>query len=400
MSTNAARSTRVFFYLVYVVLGFIWVGSMAVPTWREPHILIPFSVLMVIHGLLHGLTERIETPSWSVLFLVLQTTLAVTLVLLGGGGALVGALFAPLAGEAVGLFRHWPGRTAGLCLVTGGWMLAMVLSDGLTAMIQALPWTAGAFGFASIYVVLYLRQNEERQRAESLLTQLEVAHHQLRDYARQVEELTVTEERHRMARELHDTLAQGLAGLIMQLEAADDLLDRGDGERARTVVQKAMERARQTLVEARATIHALREPVERGDLVEEIQQELDRARVEGGLHVRFEVGPHVSDAEQPTAQHLYRIVQEGLANVVRHARAHTVTVGLWSKEEQLCLSIVDDGIGFDPAAEVKAGHFGLIGVAERVRLLGGTFQLDSHPGRGTRLIISVPKGHKGREGAR
>jgi NarL family two-component system sensor histidine kinase YdfH len=399
MAFNPSRATRVFFYFVYTVLVIIWYATMATPTWKEPRILIPYTVTMLVHGVLHSRADRISETRWTAAYLVLQTGIVLVLLLLADGSHYTAALFAAVAGEAVGMLRRWSSRISALAFIAAVWALGVGLTGGLEGMLDQLPWMAAAVAFATFYVVLFLRQLEERTRAEALLAQLETAHAQLREYAHQVEELSITEERHRMARELHDTLAQGLAGLIMQLEAVDDLLSRGDSEQARAIVTRAMERTRQTLAEARQTIHQLRQPLERGDLVEAIQRELDRAKQEGGLEVRFDLSPGGAEVEEQVAQHLHRIVQEGITNVIRHARARTVTVSLWAKGDLVHLSIADDGVGFDPAAGTREGHFGLIGVGERVRLLGGTFRLDSQPGRGTRLIVAVPKRMKRKEGA-
>lgn len=399
MALHPSRATRVFFSIVYAVLAIVWYVTMAMPAWKEPAILVPFTAVLLIHGFLHSRAGRIAETRWAVPYLVLQSALVLLLVLLSEGAPVTAALYAPVAGEAVGMLRRWSSRIGALAFVAIVWALGVGLAGGLDGMLAQLPRAVAAAGFAAFYVVLYMRQVEERTRAESLLAQLETARAQAREYAKQVEELTIAEEQHRMARELHDTLAQSLAGLIMLLEAVDDLLGRGEAERARAVAARAMERARQVLGDARQTIHALRRPLERGDLAEAVRRELERAREEGGLEVRFDLSPGAAEVDDQVAQHLHRIVQEGITNVIRHARARTVTVSLWARGDTVHLSIADDGIGFDPAAASREGHFGLIGIGERVRLLGGTFRLDSRPGRGTRLIVAVPRRWKRKEGS-
>lgn len=401
MATSQSRSgTRIFFYLVYLFLAGAWYGSMAFPQWRPLSVLFPFTALTLLHGFLHGLTERAAEKGWGVAYLVSQSLLAVGMVVLAGESVLTEAIFAPIAGEAVGLFPRRQGRVLAVLGVTGAWALAAGLTGGFASVGLKLPWVLVAFGFAIVYVLLFQRQASERARAEALLGQLEEAHGQLRVYARQVEELTITEERHRMARELHDTLAQGLVGLIMQLEAVDDLLLRGEPDRGRQVVRKALDRTRQSLAEARATISALRRPLEREELVEAIGRELDRVRADGGLQAMLELGPGEVVVDGAVALQLYRIAQEGLNNVLRHARATRVMLRLWCEEGWVHLWITDDGVGFDPAgATGQVGHFGLTGIGERVRLAGGRLQIDSRPGQGTRLQIALPVQMPGEEGA-
>ncbi|MFZ5823416.1 MAG: sensor histidine kinase [Bacillota bacterium] len=398
-TNRAAGSTRGFFHLVYFFLVLMWVVTMALPQWRPLSVLLPFTLLMLAHGVLHGYTEVAKDRGWGAYYLAVQSLLAVGLIWTAGGGLITEALFAPIAGEAVGLFPRWQQRAVALAAVAGSWALASVLTGDPGSVLTKLPFVALGFGFAAIYVGLFVRQSEARQRAEKLLVELEEANLQMRAYARQVEELTVTEERHRMARELHDTLAQGLAGLIMQLEAVDELLDRGEVERARAVVRRASERTRSTLAEARQSIHALRLPLERGDLVEEIRRELDRVRADGGLDALFELGPGELSLDDAMAVQLFRIAREGLNNVLRHARARSVTVRLWSEGERVHLSIADDGVGFEvSAAGRQEGHFGLTGIGERVRLAGGEMSLTSRPGQGATLTVTLPSHLPGGEG--
>ena len=207
------------------------------------------------------------------------------------------------------------------------------------------------------------------------------------------EEFGALEERNRLAREIHDTLAQSLAGIAMQLETADALLEVGDdSDRIRHSIVKALNLTRSSLEEARRSVLDLRAAPLEGrtlsdalaDLVERLQRTSELAvayRVTGAgrpLPVRIEAG-------------VFRLAQEALTNVRRHAEARQVAVELAVSADFLQLSVVDDGIGFDPTA-VQEGHFGLIGLRERTRLLGGTLNLSTSPGNGTELSVRIPLG--------
>lgn len=379
------------FWLLYVYLVAIWVSVAANPAFQEPIILGSFTLLILIHGVLHSQVEQMQTPFRATAYVLVQNALIAAMVLLTGGREMVFSLYVPMAGEIFGLFPVLRQRLPALVLTLLAWAGSSVTTAGNAYLQAQLPWFLVAFAFVGIYVTLYNRQSTERARAEALLADLEAAHRQLRAYAARVEELTVTEERQRMARELHDTLAQGLAGLTMQLEAVDDLLSRGDTERARAVVGRALDRTRNTLQEARAAIQALRTPLERGDVVEAIRQLVENLRTETSLVCRFEAGPGELHMNQHTAHQLYRVAQEGLTNVARHARASQVTVRLRSEPAEIYLEIADDGVGFDPATALQEpGHYGLIGLRERIRLAGGTLQIESAPGQGTRLLATLP----------
>ena len=210
-------------------------------------------------------------------------------------------------------------------------------------------------------------------------------------YATQVEDLTRAAERQRMARELHDTLAQGLAGLILQLEAADSHADNGRLDRTQTIVQQAMSAARTILADARRAIDDLRsEDTIQRDLIAKIQDEAERFERSTGIscHLDLSTPPTVPQA---TSEHLQRIVSESLSNIIRHAQASQVQITLQETSEGLRLVIQDDGSGFDPApALARPGHFGLIGMRERARLAGGALSIDSQPGQGTQIQLEVP----------
>jgi two-component system NarL family sensor kinase len=219
---------------------------------------------------------------------------------------------------------------------------------------------------------------------------LSIAIERARLFDRSVQ-LGAAEERNRLAREIHDTLAQGLAAITLQLETADALLETNtQPDKARQIVQHALSLTRSNLDAARRSVLDLRAaPLEGrslGDAVSEMAEEwVDRGNltlnlsVTGGkfpLPVRVEVG-------------VYRIVQEALTNIVRHAEARNLTLDLTITPEQVALTIEDDGRGFDPA-EVPNGHYGIIGMNERIKLLGGEMTLRSTPSDGTQLDIVIP----------
>lgn len=204
-------------------------------------------------------------------------------------------------------------------------------------------------------------------------------------------ELGAVEERNRLARELHDTLAQGLAAIALKLETADALLEAGAGvDRVREMVQQTLFDARNNLEEARRSVLDLRAaPLEGKTLVVALNELVIECARRGKLNVKFD---HV-DASRPLPARieigLYRIVQEALTNVHRHSRAAQASVQLIVMPQQIELTITDDGVGFDPQ-NIPEGHYGLIGINERVSLLGGQVWVNSCPGEGTSLEIKIP----------
>jgi two-component system NarL family sensor kinase len=204
-------------------------------------------------------------------------------------------------------------------------------------------------------------------------------------------ELGAVEERNRLAREIHDTLAQGLAAITLQLETADALLEAGASpNRARQAVDRALALARANLEEARRSVLDLRAaPLEGRTLADALANLVEEATAKHDLHVQFELLGGSRPLPMRIEVGLYRVAQEALNNVVRHADAQHLMLRLTIRPEQVQLAIEDDGRGFDPA-EIGPDHYGLIGLSERVKLMGGSFQLCSSPSRGTQITVSVP----------
>ncbi len=204
--------------------------------------------------------------------------------------------------------------------------------------------------------------------------------------------LAAIEERNRLAREIHDTLAQGLTAIGLNLEAADALLDT-EPARARQKIRRALELTQLNLAEARRSVLDLRAALLEGRTLAQALADLtsDLSR-EHGLPITVTVGAGVEKLPARVEVGLYRITQEALNNVIRHAQAHRVNVHLTRQGPEVHLTITDDGLGFDPARVQPgaAGGFGLIGLGERARLLNGSLSIKSAPGSGTQLIVVVP----------
>jgi two-component system, NarL family, sensor histidine kinase YdfH len=302
---------------------------------------------------------------------------------------LIFPLFAGLLGEAIGtLGLNRRGIIAAmyyiLLLSTGFLLMYDLATSGW--MILAM---AAIFVCTVLYTVLYKRQVDDRAQAQLLLNELETANHQLGEYAARVEELTSAAERQRMARELHDTLSQGLSGLILQLEAVEAYLTGDRPERALRIVQEARTTARETLAESRQAIADLRKMGDH-NLGDAARQEAGHFTSSTGIPCQVEIA--IPDAlPVPVTETAIRVITEGFTNIARHARAKNASLRVTSRVDPKELEIIigDDGIGFDPAS-IDAGHYGLLGMRERVELAGGNLDVHSEPGKGTRIVIRFP----------
>ncbi len=200
--------------------------------------------------------------------------------------------------------------------------------------------------------------------------------------------LARAEERSRIAREIHDTLAQALTAIALHLEGALRTLD-SSPPRARTRLERALAVARESLEEARRSVLNLRAAPLAGKPLPEALAALGRAlTAETGIRVHVEA-PARRALPPPMEAELFRIAQEALANVRRHAGATEVEIALHTAPRRVRLSIRDDGHGFAPGA-VPGGRLGIVGMRERAQLLGGWLRVRSAPRRGTTVTASVP----------
>lgn len=292
----------------------------------------------------------------------------------------------PLIGQAFSRLRlHWSISVAGLYLFIIG--LPVSLSFGLDTALSLVLSVLPAVIFVALFVLLLVREERARNKAEQLAEALERANRQLGAYATQAEELAVSKERNRLAREIHDNIGHFLTVINVQLNAARVILDQ-DRERALDAMEKAQRLSQEGLAAVRQSVAALREsPLGDRPLDATIASLLEETR-SAGLVAELAVRGEPRPLEAQTALTLYRVVQEGLTNVRKHARASRVDVILdFSVAEQVKLTVKDNGIGADT---VETGGFGLLGLRERVQLLGGRLDIDTAPGDGFRTTATVP----------
>lgn len=292
-------------------------------------------------------------------------------------------------------------RARTILMVVVAYLLLLVLNTvilqsraSLLVSLQAFApssiWCLAMILFVIGYIMVYLQQLRTH-------SQLQVTHARLKVSTARIEELTRSYERQRLARDLHDTLAQGLAGVVLQLEAANTHLAHQRVSRVQEIIQQAVQTAREALVEARSTIDDLRAPsTDTSEIAAALQKEIDRFVAESGIPCNTHV-PQRLCISAVLEKHLLGIVREGLTNITRHAQAHSASLSLILRGEVLMLEIGDDGVGFDPEAHPGAGHYGLIGIRERARLLGGSLMLRSAPGTGTCLQVFLAGGQGGWE---
>ncbi len=206
----------------------------------------------------------------------------------------------------------------------------------------------------------------------------------------QTHELAVLGERNRLAREIHDTLAQGFTGIVLQLEAAEQAIAESPPE-AMGHLNKARSLARESLQEARRSVWNLRpRALETESLDGALRAEVERFASARRERADFEIAGDKRDLPSQVQAALLRICQESLTNVRRYAEATQVKVKLHYYPEEVALSVSDDGIGMRAQPQSGGEHFGLIGMKERAGFLGGTLRITSEEGKGTSIEVRIP----------
>jgi signal transduction histidine kinase len=208
------------------------------------------------------------------------------------------------------------------------------------------------------------------------------------DLREQAAELAASQERAHLARELHDSVTQALFSMGLTLRTLELLLAT-DPEAARTKLVELRELQKDALAEMRTLIFELRpSSLESDGLVQALRTHATAVQRRTGLVVVVDAEP-IDRLPLACEEALYRIGQEALHNVVKHANASNATIRIWREPERVGLSVTDDGSGFDPDA-VPRGHLGLIGMRQRVDLVGGELRVRSRPGKGSTIEANVP----------
>jgi signal transduction histidine kinase len=246
--------------------------------------------------------------------------------------------------------------------------------DGLREGLNTLAVTT----FTLVVTLLLVR--EQRARAE-----LAAANEQLRGYAAQAEQLATTQERNRLARDIHDGLGHHLTVVQMLLQAARAVIGTADPDRLDSMLAKAQDQSKQALAEVRRSVAALREPRS-----EPLVDALRALAGEAVVPTEVEVHGAARAIRAEVEESLFRAAQEGLTNVRKHASASTATVVLdFDRDDVVRLEVRDDGCGLREDVPPDAGY-GLVGLRERVANLGGQVSVDSAAGRGLTLTVEVP----------
>ena len=242
-------------------------------------------------------------------------------------------------------------------------------------------------GFTLTMAIVVLREKRSRQQTENLLKELKQSNQQLRDYADQIETLAIIQERSRLARDIHDTLGHYLTAMSIQLEKATVFFEQKP-DAARASMQQSKLLADEALREVRHSVGVLRSAAQTFSLQDALERMINRIQ-SNNLTVRLDVIGDADTLPDPLLMSLYRAAQEGLTNIQKHANASEVLLRVCVESQSVTMLIQDNGRGF---IDQPSQGYGLHGLRERLRLVGGTLDITSQPGTQTQLKILIPMG--------
>lgn len=393
----------------------LWIGYffvLALLDWtfisRHPKVILYYAIQAFNGLIILVLTQQPWKPAWlekailpvTLVLITLLPTLTVHIMLRLGHNA---SLLAP-SGTT---FRLMPILLMGLLLTA--WMYkfkhVVIFSLG-TAILNMIGILTGArplhrlfhsppyeailitiIQTLSLLIVGYFTSAlNSRFRAQKRA--LEEANAQLRDQASTHEELTISQERNRMARELHDTLAHTLSGLSVQLQTVKAYWH-VEPATAQEMLDGALTATRSGLQETRRALKALRAtPLEDLGLSLAIRELAESVAERGHLNLRLSIAEPLPTFTPEVSQCLYRVTQEALMNVLYHANAQHLSVKIGKNNNEIQLKIEDDGVGFDLNRDY-AGHWGVEGMRERAQLVGGRLSIKSEPNHGTTIELYI-----------
>ncbi len=352
--------------------------------------------LALVHISLYWLNLRYHLiDKWRFFYYFVQAVLIIAFTLLphaensSTGLSFLGSATISVIAEGLGLWGN-SHRALFIGLIYAGIMIGLF---SLKVEASLLLATLSQLLINGVFIILIMfvlnQQLKEREKAEELAESLEATNAKLAAYAARNESLTLQAERERMARELHDTLAQGVAGLVMQLEAIKAYQQQDQHTEAEQVVVQALSRARNTLKESRSAIEDLRN--EGGDFEHTIKKLAEEFRASSSTEFQLDIQLlDEKNIPQHIQHHARRVFHEALTNIQKHSQAKNAEIGIVQHCDMLELYIKDDGVGFDVQNIPTRGHFGLQGLRERAQLTDSRYMLTSSPNEGTMIEFIFP----------
>ncbi|MBN2044139.1 MAG: sensor histidine kinase [Anaerolineales bacterium] len=368
----------------YLTLIAVAVGTLLARTADQPFW--PILGIYVLIGAEMAFQDRFTTIPGVFFYISLLTMTTSSLYFFNVEPGLYLVIFFVISAQAMMMLPR-PWGAVWILVLAGISALTFTMKEGIQSALMLMLIYGGGYLFFGIFGRVMLDSRLATERSEKLYAELQTAHAQLQDSIQRMEELAVTKERNRLAREMHDSIGHRLTVSAVQLEGAQRLVSKNP-EKAEDMIGTVREEVKNALSELRQTVTALRQPIEI-DLP--LNQSLERLassfETVSGLDIQLALStlPPLSDQYRHI---IYRTVQEGLTNIQRHAKATIAWIYLTQSLDKISLIISDNGKGFPP--DPISNGYGMRGITERVALVGGECKFEEHTSGGAQITIYLP----------
>ncbi len=386
-SFNLNTGTDLAFALVVFISFFTAFSTSSISSMFLIMVIICLGIAYVSNGI-YGFSYVRKTKNLilKLLYFFLQLIIGGLIIYYGRGVGFTTLILLPVvAHTAMILDQEWSLLVNAAVLLTHS-ISVWSFSHSIPILWSGVPIFFAAQVFILIFTQMAVNEQKAREKLEKLASDLSEANQRLSEYAKQVHELAVTQERNRFAREIHDGLGHSLTTINMQINAAS-VVARRDPEKAIYMLENAQKLTAEALIDVRNSVYALRKDAEEiEDLPSRIQRLVDTTKApEREVIFSLMGSPRIISPQVDLT--IYRTAQEAINNAQKHSSASKIEVLLdYSKEDSITLKVKDNGVG----AEKIHNGFGLIGIQERVRLLNGNVEIQNEPGKGFVVKIVVP----------
>ncbi len=323
---------------------------------------------------------------WTALYFLVQIPLGSFIVFLGRGENFSALLLLPLAGNAVVMVQgYWLyGVNA---LIVMGYVGSVRLHTGeWVGVWESLPTILAGLVYIMVFTQMALDEEKSRREVERLVDELGDANKKLLKYAEEVQELTIIQERNRLAREIHDGLGHYLTTIHMQLQAAEVMVKK-DQDKALNAISKAKIQSQNALIDVRKSVSALRYDPDEYEEFESILLKAVRPCEWVGIKPQLIINGDDNRLTPVIRSTIFRIVQETVNNTCKYSKAENFQVKIdYNDLEKISLNIKDDGVG----TEVFQGGYGILGLKERIELLNGKLGIKTKLNEGFQIDIEIP----------
>ena len=244
-----------------------------------------------------------------------------------------------------------------------------------------------ACGIAAYIILIYVYeyQSEEKRKAEKLNKDLKESYIKLQEFSKQIEELTITKERNRVAQEIHDSLGHFLTALIMNLDYMEKVFDKNPEESMELII-KAQKLARDSMNELRDAVYTLKDSEKAVNLLDLINELINNLTINQEVDVKLDINGEIKGLSLNIKNIIFKTIQEALTNSIKHGQGTRFFISIQKQDEILTLTIKDNGRG---CGQISKGH-GLKGIEERVNNVKGIIKYQSARNKGFEINVSIP----------